>query len=69
MITVPIPFTRRFFEPEEVIISSCVHCFSTVAESDNEAVLEGLERLHSCNESLEKVSPEDLVASELLAAV
>jgi hypothetical protein len=69
MITVPIPFTHRFFEPEEVIISSCVHCFSTVAESDNEVVLDGLESLHSCSELLEEFLPEDLVASELLAAV
>lgn len=69
MITVPFPFTRRFFEPEGVVISTCVHCFSTIAESDDEAVLEGLEQLHSCNESLERFLSEDLVASELLAAV
>jgi hypothetical protein len=68
MITFPLSFTRRFFEPEEVIISSCVHCFSTVAESDDETVLEALEQMHACNQSLERFS-EDRVAGELLAAV
>ena len=67
MTTVPFSFTRRIFEPEEVIISSCVHCFSTIAESDDEAVLEGLEQLHSCNRQRPRFSPEDI--SELLVAV
>lgn len=69
MVTVPFSFTRHFFEPEEVIISTCVHCFSTIAESDEEAVLEGLEQLHTCKEALVIFLPQDLVMSELLAAV
>ena len=69
MITVPFPFTRRCFEPEQVIISTCIHCFSTIAESDDEAVLVGLEQLHSCNELRENFSPQNLAASDLLAAV
>ena len=44
----PYPFTRRFFEKEEVIISSCNYCFSTVAESSNEAELKIKEEQHSC---------------------
>ena len=49
MITAPpYPFTRRFFEKEEVIISSCNYCFSTVAESSHEAELKLKEEQHSC---------------------
>ena len=69
MTTAPFPFTRRFFEPEEVIISSCTYCFATVAESDDEAVLEALELEHSCSESLDTSSIEEEFDSELLAAV
>ena len=54
MITVPYSYTRRFFEKEEVIISSCNHCFSAVAESDDESELNTLEQQHSCGE---KVKP------------
>lgn len=50
MITVPYPYTRRFFEKEEVIISSCNSCFSAVAESDDEAELDALEQQHSCRQ-------------------
>jgi hypothetical protein len=54
MITAPYPYTRRFFEKEEVIISSCNSCFSAVAESDDEAELNALEQQHSCEQ---KVKP------------
>lgn len=46
--TPPYPFTRRFFEKEEVIISSCNYCFSTVAESSNETELKIKEEQHCC---------------------
>jgi hypothetical protein len=46
----PYPYTRRFFEKEEVIISSCNYCFSTVAESSNEAELRIKEEQHSCKQ-------------------
>ena len=48
MITAQYPYTRRFFEKEEVIISSCNSCFSAVAESDDEAELDTLRTEHSC---------------------
>ena len=48
MITAQYAYTRRFFEKEEVIISSCNYCFSAVAESDDETVLDTSEREHSC---------------------
>lgn len=55
MITaLPYPFTRRFFEKEEVIISSCNYCFSPVAESSSEAELKIKEQQHSCSQ---KVTP------------
>jgi hypothetical protein len=50
MITAPYPYTRRFFEKEEIIISSCNSCFSAVAESDDEAELDALEQQHSCGQ-------------------
>lgn len=52
MITAPYPYTRRFFEKEEVIISSCNYCFSAVAESGDEAELSTLEQQHSCEQKI-----------------
>ena len=52
MITVPFAYTRRYFEKEEVIISSCNYCFSAVAESSDEAELEALEKQHSCDQKV-----------------
>ena len=48
MITLPLPYTRRFFQPEEVIISSCNYCFSAVGESSDETELVAIEQQHSC---------------------
>ncbi len=53
----PYPYTRRFFEKEEVIISSCNYCFSTVAESSHESELKAKEEQHSC---AQKTKPKDL---------
>ena len=50
MITAPLIFTRRFFEKEEVIISSCNYCYATVGESSSEAALQAMEQQHSCIE-------------------
>ncbi len=50
MITEPFAYTRRYFEKEQVIISSCNYCFSAVAESNDEAELEAMEKHHSCNQ-------------------
>ena len=52
MITAPYRYTRRFFEREEIIISSCNYCFSAVAESDDEAELDALEQQHSCGQKV-----------------
>lgn len=52
MITVPFAYSRRYFEKEDVIISSCNYCFSTVAESSDEAELEALEKRHSCDQKV-----------------
>jgi hypothetical protein len=49
MITLQVPYTRRYFENEEVIISSCNYCLSVVAESSNEAELQAREEQHSCS--------------------
>lgn len=68
MTTAPFPFTRRFFEPEAVIISSCTYCFATVAESGDEAVLEALELRHSCSKSLDTSSREKFDSALLTAA-
>ncbi|MGC2110567.1 MAG: hypothetical protein WA655_13680 [Candidatus Korobacteraceae bacterium] len=48
MSTAAFEYTRRFFEKEEVIISSCNSCFAPVGESGDEAELEALEQQHSC---------------------
>jgi hypothetical protein len=44
------PFTRRFCEEEQVITSSCNHCFEVVATSDDDAELEEAERQHWCRQ-------------------
>jgi hypothetical protein len=48
----PYPYTRRFFETEEVIISSCNYCLSPVAESGHEAELKAREEQHSCSQKV-----------------
>jgi hypothetical protein len=53
-IGLPYPYTRRFFQKEEVIISSCNYCLSTVAESSHETELKAKEEQHSCPQ---KVKP------------
>jgi len=50
--SLPYPYTRRFFEKEEVIISSCNYCLSPVAESSNEAELKAKEEQHSCPQKI-----------------
>jgi hypothetical protein len=47
-LTIPVTFTRLSYQPEETIISSCNHCFAWIGESEHEAVLEALEKLHCC---------------------
>jgi len=68
MTTTPVSYSRRFFQEEEIIISSCNHCFCTVAESDDDAVLEALEQMHSCTGELNLSSLEQSIESELFAA-
>jgi hypothetical protein len=41
-------FTHRFYQPEQVVISSCDHCYAVVGESADDAVLEALEQKHVC---------------------
>jgi hypothetical protein len=45
-------FTHRFYQPEQVVISSCDHCYAVVGESADDAVLESLEQKHVCALSL-----------------
>ena len=52
MATTPFAYTRRFFEEDETIISSCNYCFASVGESSHEAELEALESQHSCAKNL-----------------
>jgi hypothetical protein len=59
MATAPFAFTRRFFEDEETIISSCNYCFLPIGESSHEAELEALEQLHTCAKMLLLGSTDD----------
>ena len=69
MVSYPYAYTRRLFEPEEVIISICNSCFATVGESDDDSVLEDLERYHCCKPLPKAVAMEQDLDSELLIAV
>ena len=69
MITVPFAFTRRFFEPQEVIISSCNSCFSAVGESQDEFGLEVLEGRHSCAPSRSSTAAEPTIENDLFVAM
>jgi hypothetical protein len=64
----PYAFTRRFFAREQVVVSSCNRCFVTVAESNDDSVLEARELRHSCtrkagtSDRLGELEPKLLVA-------
>jgi hypothetical protein len=69
MITAPVAFTRRVFEPQEVIISCCNTCFSTVGESQDESGLDIVERGHSCTAFPKLDSTEESIQDELHLAL
>ena len=69
MITAPFAFTRRFYEPQEVIISSCNSCFSTVGESPDEFGLEILEGRHSCAPSRSSSAAEQCIEHDLFVTM
>ena len=58
MITLQIPYTRRYFENEEIVISTCNSCRSVVGESGDEAELQTLEQQHSCTPTAKGASTE-----------
>lgn len=60
MITMPFAYTRRFFEKDEVIISSCNYCYAAVGESSDEAELEAMERQHSCAEKAKALGEQQI---------
>ena len=67
MVTVPFAYTRRFFEKEEVIISSCNSCFAPVAESSHEYALEILEHEHSRLHEADGAGDDAIEVCEALA--
>jgi hypothetical protein len=50
VITLPLAYSRRFYQEEEVVISMCNFCNAVVAESGDEAELTRLESQHRCDE-------------------
>ncbi|HUH63668.1 MAG TPA: hypothetical protein VLZ50_11740 [Terracidiphilus sp.] len=50
MITLPLAYSRYFYEDDETIISVCNYCFAVIAESSIEAELDKREREHACAE-------------------
>ena len=50
MITLPLAYSRYFYEDDETIISVCNYCFAVIAESSIEAELDKCEREHACAE-------------------
>jgi hypothetical protein len=48
VITLPLAYSRRFYQEEEVIISLCNYCETVVGESRDEAELTKLEMQHRC---------------------
>lgn len=68
-VSVPYAFTRRYFPRDEVVISSCNRCFATVAESDDDRVLDAFELRHSCTDTPETTVRSQKVEADLLVAV
>ena len=56
MVAPSFPYTRRFCEEEQIVISSCNHCFEVVAASDNDTELEQAECQHWCPQQAKSVA-------------